>query len=77
MPGGGGRPRVAHMKATFLMITLVASVGCASLENKSSDQRRLEGVALTADESADVIEKEIRKAKKERCKFCKRFTCVC
>ena len=50
------------MKATLLMIALVASGGCVSLENKSSDQRRLEGVALTADESADVIEKEIRKA---------------
>ena len=50
------------MKATLLMIALVASGGCVSLENKSSDQRRLEGVALTAEESADVIEKEIRKA---------------
>ena len=50
------------MKATLLMIALVASGGCVSLENKSSDQRGLEGVALTADESADVIEKEIRKA---------------
>jgi len=50
------------MKATLLMIALVASGGCVSLENKPSDQRRLEGVALTADESADVIEKEIRKA---------------
>ena len=44
------------------MIVLVASGGCVSLENKPSDQRRLEGVALSADESADVIEKEIRKA---------------
>ena len=50
------------MKATLLMIVLVASGGCVSLENKPSDQRRLEGVALSADESADVIEKEIRKA---------------
>ena len=50
------------MKATLLMITLVALVGCVSLENESPDYRRLEGVALTAGESADVIEKEIRKA---------------
>ena len=50
------------MKATLLMITLVALVGCVSLENDPADYRRLEGVALTAGESADVIEKEIRKA---------------
>ena len=50
------------MKTTLLMIALVTSVGCVSLENEPADYKRLEGVALTAGESTDVIEKEIRKA---------------